>query len=113
MKRKIRRGDVFLCYISGAVGSEQDGVRPVVILQNNKGNAHSPTTIAAMITSQKKKPLPMHVRLHHAGFRRTSYALLEQVRTISVDRLGKYICTLNNADMRKIDKALKISLALK
>ena len=113
MKRKIRRGDVFLCEVSGTVGSEQDGMRPVVILQNNTGNQHSPTTIAAMITSQRKRSMPVHVRLHHAGFRRTSYALLEQVRTISVDRLGKYICTLNNADMRKIDKALRISLALK
>lgn len=113
MKRKIKRGDVFLCQISGAVGSEQDGMRPVVILQNNTGNQHSTTTIAAMITSQRKRELPVHVRLHSAGFRRTSYALLEQVRTISVSRLGRYICTLNNADMRKIDKALRISLALK
>ncbi len=94
MKRKIKRGDVFLCQISGAVGSEQDGTRPVVILQNNTGNQHSTTTIAAMITSQRKRELPVHVRLHSAGFRRTSYALLEQVRTISVDRLGRYICTL-------------------
>lgn len=113
MKRNIRRGDVYLCDFTDAIGSEQNGVRPVAIIQNNKGNTHSPTTIAVLITSQIKKPMPVHVRLHHAGSRRTSYALLEQVRTISMDRLGKYVCTLNNADMRKIDKALMISIALK
>ena len=113
MNKRLRRGDVYLANFKDAVGSEQSGIRPVVILQNNKGNLHSQTTIAAMITSQKKRPLPVHVRLHSAGFRRTSYALLEQIRTVSVKRLEKYICTSNHADMRKIDKAIIISLALK
>ena len=113
MNKRLRRGDVYLANFKDAVGSEQSGIRPVVILQNNKGNLHSQTTIAAMITSQRKRPLPVHVGLHSAGFRRTSYALLEQIRTVSVKRLEKYICTLNHADMRKIDKAIIISLALK
>lgn len=113
MYRKPRRGDVYFANMNGATGSEQSGIRPVVIVQNDKGNHFSDTTIVAMITSKKKKATAVHVNLHSKDlFSKKSYVLTEQLRTISIDRLGKYVGMLGGNDMRKIDKALKISLGL-
>ena len=113
MYRKPRRGDVYFANMNGASGSEQSGIRPVVIIQNDKGNYYSDTTIVAMVTSKQKKTTAVHVTLHSKDiFSKKSYVLTEQLRTISIDRLGKYVGMLRNSDMRKIDKALKISLGL-
>ena len=113
MYRKPRRGDVYFANMNGASGSEQSGIRPVVIIQNDKGNYYSDTTIVAMITSKQKKTTAIHVTLYSKDiFSKKSYVLTEQLRTISIDRLGKYVGMLSDSDMRKIDKALEISLGL-
>ena len=109
---EIKRGMVFLTDAGKTLGSEQSGLRPAVVIQNNIGNAKSSTTIVAFVTSQNKQPLPTHVELRSEGFERKSQALLEQLRTVSKARLKKYICTLNAGDMKKIDEAVMISLAL-
>lgn len=112
IKRNIKRGDVFFIDCGKVVGSEQGGIRPAVVIQNNIGNQHSPTTIVALITSSvAKKHLPTHV-LIHKGFRVPSCVLLEQIRTISLDRLERYIVTLSDSDMKRIDNTLKESLAI-
>lgn len=104
---------MYYANMNGVSGSEQSGIRPVVIIQNNKGNHYSETTIVAMVTSKKKKPTAVHVNLHSKDiFSKKSYVLTEQLRTISINRLGKYVGMLSDSDMRKIDKALKISLGL-
>ena len=112
---KVRRGDIYYINIESTgqtVGSEQSGSRPAVVIQNDTGNEYSPTTIVAFITTRKKAILPTHVRLHTNRLFYPSTALLEQIRTVSKDRLERYIGTLSEAEMRKIDKALKISLEL-
>jgi mRNA interferase MazF len=97
------------------VGSEQGGVRPVLIIQNNIGNRHSPTVICAAITSQMNKAkLPTHVELHSDQYAiaKDSVVLLEQLRTIDKKRLKDKVCHLDNQILLKIDKALEISLEL-
>ena len=104
----IRRGDIFYADLRPVVGSEQGGVRPVLIIQNDVGNRHSPTVICAAITSQMNKAkLPTHVELDC-----TKYALVEQLRTIDKTRLKDKVCHLDNQILIKIDKALEISLEL-
>ena len=85
--KNIYRGDVFLVDCGKVVGSEQGGIRPAVVLQNDTGNRHSPTTIVALVTSKPKKNFPTHV-LIHKGLGKPSYVLLEQIRTVSIKRLG-------------------------
>lgn len=109
--RTIRRGDVFFVNCGKVIGSEQGGIRPAVVIQNNTGNRYSPTTIVALITSSSKKHLPTHVPISK-GLNAPSCVLTEQIRTISVDRLERYITTLNGSDMRRIDNALRESLAI-
>lgn len=112
---KIRRGDVYYINIEDngqTVGSEQSGSRPGVVIQNDIGNEYSPTTIVAFITTRQKRLLHTHVRLHTNTLFYPSTALLEQIRTVSKDRLERYIGTLSDKDMKKIDRALEISLAL-
>jgi mRNA interferase MazF len=113
--RSIRRGDIYYADLDPAVGSEQGGVRPVLILQNNVGNRHSPTVIVAAITSRIGKPrLPTHVPLDGAMKRlhRNSLALLEQVRTIDRSRLREYIGTLDTVTMAAVDGAMEVSFGL-
>ena len=112
IRARPSRGDVFLIRCSDAVGSEQNGIRPAVVIQNNRNNYSSSTTIIAMITSQEKKKMPVHVKLDNPNLKHNSCVLLEQVRTVSVDRLEKYICTLDESEMTRINRALKISLAV-
>jgi mRNA interferase MazF len=115
MERKIKRGDMFYTDLALGVGSEQIGYRPVVILQNNLGNAHSNTVIAAIITSKtkKKNKLPTHCRIKaQQGLGRDSLVLLEQIRTIDKERLKEYIGTLDRETMKRIDKALAVSVGL-
>lgn len=111
----IKRGDVYLADIEVGIGSEQYGARPVLIIQNNMGNRHSPTTIVALLSSRKKREdLPVHVTVHgRQELYYDSCVMLEQIKTVSVKCLSKYICTLSESEMKKIDTALKISLGMK
>ncbi len=111
----VKRGDVFYADLSPVVGSEQGGIRPVLIIQNDIGNKHSPTVICAAITSQINKiKLPTHIEIVSEKYTlvKDSVVLLEQVRTIDKRRLREKICKVDNKLMEKVDKSLKISLGL-
>lgn len=112
---QVRRGDIFYADLSPVVGSEQGGVRPVLVIQNDIGNRYSPTVIVAAVTSQiDKGRLPTHVELKAGehGLERDSVVLLEQVRTIDKRRLREKVAHLGEEVMRKVDDALRISLGL-
>lgn len=111
----IKRGDIFYADLRPVVGSEQGGIRPVLILQNDIGNRHSPTVICAAVTSKMKKAkLPTHVELKAApmALEKDSVILLEQVRTIDKARLRDKVCHLEDGVLDKVERALKISLDL-
>ena len=111
----IRRGDIFYADLRPVVGSEQGGIRPVLIVQNDIGNKHSPTVICVSITSKMNKAkLPTHVELSalEYGVIKDSVILLEQIRTIDKSRLREKLCHLDNKVLDKINKALIVSLAL-
>lgn len=111
----IKRGDIFYADLRPVVGSEQGGIRPVLILQNDIGNRHSPTVICAAVTSKMKKAkLPTHVELKATplALEKDSVILLEQVRTIDKTRLRDKVCHLEEGILDKVEKALKISLDL-
>ena len=111
----IKRGDIFYADLRPVVGSEQGGVRPVLIVQNDTGNKHSPTVICAAITSKMNKAkLPTHVELSSSRYAlvKDSVILLEQLRTIDKKRLKDKVCHLDGEIMKKIDKALCVSLQL-
>ena len=112
---EIKRGDIFYADLSPVVGSEQGGIRPVLIVQNDIGNRHSPTVIAAAITSQKEKAkLPTHIELSAdgCGLAKDSVVLLEQIRTIDKKRLKERMGELDNGSMNKVNNALSISFGL-
>ncbi len=111
----IRRGDVYYADLRPVVGSEQGGIRPVLVIQNDVGNRHSPTVIVAAITSQiNKSKLPTHVELSARQYEmvKDSVVLLEQLRTIDKRRLKERVCHLDGEILTKVDKALEISLEL-
>ena len=111
----IRRGDIYYADLRPVVGSEQGGVRPVLVIQNDTGNRHSPTVIVAAITSKMNKAkLPTHVELsaRQCQIVRDSVILLEQLRTIDKKRLREKVCHIDSENMKKIDYALKVSLGL-
>lgn len=111
----VKRGDIYYADLSPVVGSEQGGIRPVLIVQNDVGNRYSPTVIAAAITSQKdKSKLPTHIELHSqdCGLSKDSVVLLEQVRTIDKRRLKEKMGKLDTTSMTQIDQALSISFGL-
>ena len=111
----IRRGDIFYADLRPVIGSEQGGIRPVLIIQNDVGNRHSPTVICAAITSQMHKAkLPTHVELDSRKYDlvKDSVVLLEQLRTIDKKRLKDRICHLDGEIMKKVNHALEISLEL-
>ncbi len=111
----VKRGDVFYADLSPVKGSEQGGVRPVLIIQNDIGNYYSPTVICAAITSQiNKAKLPTHIEVSSKKYaiEKDSVILLEQVRTIDKARLEEKICRMDDELMRKVDKALLISFGL-
>ncbi|MDO5717022.1 MAG: type II toxin-antitoxin system PemK/MazF family toxin [Tissierellia bacterium] len=113
--RSIVRGDLFYADLSPVIGSEQGGVRPVVIIQNDIGNKYSPTTIVAAITSvRNKSSLPTHVQVEGqtCGLPKESVILMEQIRTIDKKRLKEKIGRLDDSVIHKINKALKISISL-
>lgn len=111
----IKRGDIYYADLSPVVGSEQGGVRPVLIVQNNIGNRYSPTVIAAAITSQQAKAkLPTHIPIegHDCGLQKNSVVLLEQIRTIDKQRLKERMGAIDESSMNKIDNAISISFGL-
>lgn len=111
----MKRGDVFYADLRPVIGSEQGGIRPVLIIQNDIGNKHSPTVICAAITSKMNKAkLPTHIELSCSEYDmdKDSVILLEQLRTIDKKRLKDKICHLDGEIMKKVNKALLISLEL-
>ena len=111
----VKRGDIFYADLSPVVGSEQGGIRPVIIIQNNIGNRDSPTVIISAITSQiNKAKLPTHVEIDsgHYDIVKDSVILLEQLRTIDKKRLKDKVCHLDNDIIGQVDKALSVSLEM-
>ena len=111
----VKRGDIYYADLSPVIGSEQGGVRPVLIIQNDVGNKYSPTVIAAAITSQKDKTrLPTHIQVNATGcgLAKDSIVLLEQVRTIDKQRLKEKMGTLDIISMDRVNKALTVSFGL-
>ena len=114
MSKPILRGDLYYADLNPVIGSEQGGIRPVCILQNDVGNRHSPTVIVAAITGTSiKSLLPTHCILQaRNGLVRESVVLLEQIRTIDKQRLREYVGALGPEDMHVVDKALAVSMGL-
>ena len=109
----IRRGDIYYADLRPVVGSEQGGVRPVLIIQNEAGNKYSSTVIIAAITSQMHKAkLPTQLDSRYCDIAKDSVILLEQVRTIDKQRLKEKVCHLDNTIIRRVNEALRISLEL-
>ena len=111
----VKRGDIYYADLSPVVGSEQGGMRPVLIVQNDTGNKHRPTVIAAAITSQTgKAKLPTHIELNaqSVGLSRDSVILLEQIRTIDKSRLRERMGKLDDKTMNKVDSAIAVSFGL-
>ena len=111
----IRRGDIYYADLRPVVGSEQGGVRPVLIIQNDMGNRHSPTVICAAITSRMSKAkLPTHIEIDAARYHivKDSVILLEQLRTIDKQRLKEKICHLDGTLLGRVNAALQVSLDL-
>ncbi|MEG2000536.1 MAG: type II toxin-antitoxin system PemK/MazF family toxin [Evtepia sp.] len=115
MDNNVKRGDIFYADLSPVIGSEQGGVRPVLIVQNDTGNKHSPTVIAAAITSQLGKArLPTHIELsaQKCGLPKDSVVLLEQIRTLDKKRLREHMGRLDEALMHRVDTAIAVSFGL-
>ena len=115
MDTTVKRGDIFYADLSPVVGSEQGGTRPVLIVQNDTGNKHSPTVIAAAITSQTNKAkLPTHIELagRSVGLTKDSVVLLEQIRTIDKRRLREHLGRLDESMMNRVDDAIAVSFGL-
>ena len=111
----MRRGDIYYADLRPVIGSEQGGIRPVLIIQNDVGNKHSPTVICAAITSKMNKAkLPTHIELNARLYDmdKDSVVLLEQLRTIDKKRLKDKVCHLDVDIMRRVNRALKVSLEL-
>lgn len=111
----VHRGDIYYADLSPVVGSEQGGIRPVLIVQNDVGNRFSPTVIAAAITSQKDKAkLPTHIQLQAvgSGLAKDSIVLLEQIRTLDKRRLKERMGRLDDVSMNRVDRALQVSFGL-
>ena len=111
----VKRGDIYYADLSPVIGSEQGGIRPVLIVQNDVGNRFSPTVIAAAITSQKYKTnLPTHIRVNAdgCGLAKDSIVLLEQVRTLDKSRLRERMGRLDEPAMHQVDNAIAVSFGL-
>ena len=111
----VKRGDIYYADLSPVTGSEQGGIRPVIVIQNDVGNKYSPTVIVAAITSQiNKAKLPTHVEISsdEYGLNKDSVVLLEQIRTLDKKRLKEKIGHMTDADMALVEEALLISIGL-
>ena len=106
--KKIKRGDIFYANLDKTVGSEQSGIRPVVVIQNNRNNRTSPTVIIAPISTKKNRKLPYHILVKQFDkIRHNSIILLEQIRTLDKSRLMGYVCSLNKDQLVEINIAIK------
>ncbi len=113
MENLIVRGAVFLARLNSAVGSEQKGYRPVLVIQNDIGNKFSPTTVIVPISAKKKNELPTHISItNNKIFDYSSVALVEQVRTIDKKRLVKYLGLISKKDLEKISYSIGIELGI-
>ena len=113
-KREIRRGNIYHADLDPVIGSEQGGRRPVLVIQNDRGNQHSSTVVIAAITSRPKRKMPTHVPLKGMeGLEKDSVVLLEQIRTIDKSRLDDYIGRLDRTQMLKVEKALCSSTGMR
>ena len=111
--KAIKRGALFYADLNPVRGSEQSGIRPVLIIQNDIGNRFSPTTIVAAVTGRHcKTELPIHVPVSASCLEKQSIVLLEQIRTIDKARISSYIGQLDEAEMKKIDRAIEVSFGL-
>ena len=111
----VKRGDIYYADLSPVIGSEQGGIRPVLIIQNDVGNKYSPTVIAAAITSQiNKAKMPTHIELSASdyGLYKDSVILLEQIRTIDKKRLREKVAHLDKKLMKEVDEALSVSFGI-
>lgn len=116
-KKEIKRGEIYYADLSPVVGSEQGGVRPVIIIQNDKGNMFSPTTIVVTMSTKTKKKanLPTHALVYsvnQTGLKADSVALCEQIHTIDKSRLREKIGSLNEIALNKVMKAVSVSLSM-
>ena len=112
---EYRRGDIYLADLSPFCGSEQGGIRPVIVIQNNTGNKHAPTLVVAAVTARtrKKTKQPTHYLIqNNPAFRRPSMVLLEQIRTIDKQRIARYLGKVTRKEMAGINSALLVSLEL-
>lgn len=115
MEKNVKKGQVYWAHLEGAQGSEQNGTRPVIVIQNNKGNECAPTTIIAPLTTHIScKPLPtvVYIAPQDSGLKRLCSAHLEQIRTIDKTRLGDLVGQVSFETIKEINKALRISLEL-
>ncbi len=110
MLTEIKRGQIYMADLNPVIGSEQGGIRPVVIIQNDRGNYFSPTVIVAAITGQVKKELPTHTKIKTTGLPKESTALLEQIRTVDKSRLLEKIGEVSAEEMSRITEALRVSI---
>lgn len=112
--KEIKRGEIYYADLSPVRGSEQGGIRPVLVLQNDTGNKHSPTTIVAAITSRKTKAmLPTHVKFTADCLKTESTVLLEQIRTVDKSRLTEHLGKIDKKTMSAVDKAIVVSFGIK
>ena len=111
--KDIKRNEIYYADLNPVIGSEQGGIRPVLVIQNDMGNKYSPTTIVAAITSrQNKAKLPTHIEIGEDVFEKDSVVLLEQIRTVDKSRLKEYVGKLDNRIMDRVNKAISISVGL-
>ena len=108
----IKRGDIFYADLNPVVGSEQGGIRPVLVVQNDVGNRHSPTVIVVPISSVRKQNLPVHIQIRRSELPKNSTVLAEQIRTIDRYRLKSYVGSVDFELMEKVEKAMKISIGV-
>ncbi len=112
--KKIIRGAMFYADLDPIVGSEQKGIRPVLVIQNNMGNKHSPTILVAPISTKKEKLLPTHILIKQfENLRHDSIVLLEQIRVLDKSRLKGFLGILEEEQMKQVDEAILISMGLK
>ena len=110
---EVKRGSIYLANLDPVTGSEQGGIRPVIVLQNDIGNRYSPTVIIAAITAQDKKNMPTHITVSAQCLPQRSTVLLEQLRTIDKSRLIEYMGDLSNCEMKRIQDALCVSMDIR
>lgn len=110
---EVKRGRIYLADLDPVTGSEQGGIRPVIVLQNDIGNKYSPTVIVAAITAKGKKNIPTHITVSAQCLPQRSTVLLEQLRTIDKSRLIEYMGDLSNGEMKRIQDALCVSMDIR